>query len=760
MRIKKLLCLILSLLIIFGAVPFCAYALDKDTTATGTSVYYIETYEQLKAHALHAQADCRYILNNDIVQEDNLNDMEITIPAGVVFNLDLNGYNIKRITQGNDCALFRIKSDGRMTIIDTSENKTGGCSFSEGYSDYYKAVFINDGGELEIFGGYYEIFSPYEQGECSIVRITSGYTNIYDGTFDSSASWGGDTISVGHYSYFYDTPYVVIFGGDFYGKYSNIDVSPMGNYLNYGKEYPDGSLHPSVYVLGGNFYITKKSEHSGFCYCNNSWGRVIVAQGKVPYKCLNSIDQRFLDGVSKKYTTDTIDDYTEGYYEVTAPPVIMSEGIDYYYRLINLCRKADVNSYGKFVYDMHKEDFDYILSSIDTIIVSETDTDSPEIRLENRTTDHQYINWYIVDESDYNGKDTKWTHLGDIQNVSQWTPEERPEEGKNYIIRMVATNSKLETYEDLIRLSYEPLKKTEIVDSVKVSDIRTPFAGDNPDFEFSAEETFYINGIYWTDITYPENKVSLKETDTFEAGHKYELQVWIRTNEFYNFKTDSDDCIDIKAFADNKEAEVILPGTAISAELALIFTVPEESETTASTDPTEFSESTESTKATEVTEATETTNATESTALTEPANSTEPTEVTKPSDSTDPTESETASATESTAGNNNNPTVTTKPAENTKPSEGTESTPAINTKPSKPVEEKGILGDVDYNGKVNIKDATMIQKFAAKIISLTDAEKLRADVNADAKVNVKDATAIQKYAAKIETGFPIGEPVK
>ena len=39
-------------------------------------------------------------------------------------------------------------------------------------------------------------------------------------------------------------------------------------------------------------------------------------------------------------------------------------------------------------------------------------------------------------------------------------------------------------------------------------------------------------------------------------------------------------------------------------------------------------------------------------------------------------------------------------------------------------------------------------------------QKLRADVNADAKVNIKDATAIQKFVAKIETGYPIGKPIQ
>ncbi|MBQ8572458.1 MAG: hypothetical protein IJ451_03220, partial [Ruminococcus sp.] len=37
------------------------------------------------------------------------------------------------------------------------------------------------------------------------------------------------------------------------------------------------------------------------------------------------------------------------------------------------------------------------------------------------------------------------------------------------------------------------------------------------------------------------------------------------------------------------------------------------------------------------------------------------------------------------------------------------------TEPSEPVVDKGILGDVDGNGKVNIKDATAIQKRLANI---------------------------------------------
>ncbi len=165
-----------------------------------------------------------------------------------------------------------------------------------------------------------------------------------------------------------------------------------------------------------------------------------------------------------------------------------------------------------------------------------------------------------------------------------------------------------------------------------------------------------------------------------------------------------------------------------------------------STDPTEATtESTAVTDSTEVT--TESTAVTDSTeATTESTVATDPAEVTTESSVvTDPTK----------------PFGTTEPSsgDDTKPSDTTEPSTGDDTKPSELVVDKGILGDVNGDGKVNIKDATMIQKAAAKILSLTDDEKLRADVNSDNKNNVKDATAIQKFVAKIETGFLIGEPI-
>ncbi len=119
---------------------------------------------------------------------------------------------------------------------------------------------------------------------------------------------------------------------------------------------------------------------------------------------------------------------------------------------------------------------------------------------------------------------------------------------------------------------------------------------------------------------------------------------------------------------------------------------------------------------------------------------------------TEPTTNPTTVTTEPTS-TATTPTQVTGPTNNT----------AATTEPTAPtatVEQKTyLLGDADLDEKINVKDATLIQKHAAKMLTLIGDATYCADVNADAKINVKDATAIQKYVAKIEIEYPIGEMV-
>ena len=65
------------------------------------------------------------------------------------------------------------------------------------------------------------------------------------------------------------------------------------------------------------------------------------------------------------------------------------------------------------------------------------------------------------------------------------------------------------------------------------------------------------------------------------------------------------------------------------------------------------------------------------------------------------------------------------------------------------VSAKLIVGDVDENGKVNVRDATNIQKFLAALIDLTEQQLKAADTDGNNKVNIKDATSVQKWLAHL-----------
>ncbi|MBQ7874945.1 MAG: leucine-rich repeat protein, partial [Oscillospiraceae bacterium] len=64
-------------------------------------------------------------------------------------------------------------------------------------------------------------------------------------------------------------------------------------------------------------------------------------------------------------------------------------------------------------------------------------------------------------------------------------------------------------------------------------------------------------------------------------------------------------------------------------------------------------------------------------------------------------------------------------------------------------------GDINSDGKVNVIDANIARRAAAKLITLDESQVKAADVSGDGKVNVLDANIIRRYAAKLITSFPV-----
>ncbi|MBQ7874505.1 MAG: leucine-rich repeat protein [Oscillospiraceae bacterium] len=67
-----------------------------------------------------------------------------------------------------------------------------------------------------------------------------------------------------------------------------------------------------------------------------------------------------------------------------------------------------------------------------------------------------------------------------------------------------------------------------------------------------------------------------------------------------------------------------------------------------------------------------------------------------------------------------------------------------------------IYGDLNDDGKINVIDANMVRRAAARLIELDETHEKAADVSGDGKVNVIDANVVRRYAAKLIDSFPVG----
>ena len=61
--------------------------------------------------------------------------------------------------------------------------------------------------------------------------------------------------------------------------------------------------------------------------------------------------------------------------------------------------------------------------------------------------------------------------------------------------------------------------------------------------------------------------------------------------------------------------------------------------------------------------------------------------------------------------------------------------------------EDAKLGDVNFDGVIDITDATLIQKASIDLVEFSELQNNLADYNGDGRVSVLDTTAIQRMLA-------------
>lgn len=81
--------------------------------------------------------------------------------------------------------------------------------------------------------------------------------------------------------------------------------------------------------------------------------------------------------------------------------------------------------------------------------------------------------------------------------------------------------------------------------------------------------------------------------------------------------------------------------------------------------------------------------------------------------------------------------------------------PTVPTDPANP--EVTLYGDADLDGYITVKDATLIQRYVAMLVSFSSTQFLNGDTNKDGVVNIVDATNIQKFLALLIDDFPANQ---
>lgn len=81
----------------------------------------------------------------------------------------------------------------------------------------------------------------------------------------------------------------------------------------------------------------------------------------------------------------------------------------------------------------------------------------------------------------------------------------------------------------------------------------------------------------------------------------------------------------------------------------------------------------------------------------------------------------------------------------------TPDTPDTPDNPDTDDDTKPLMGDINGDGAVTVKDASMVQQYVLEILKFTDVQKSLADMNGDGRISLKDASVIQRKTLSVYT---------
>ena len=258
--------------VVIAAIP----AVDVDATEPGTTettkVAKVGDTQYGKIADAIAQADGKtVVLLTDVMES-------ITIDTGKTVTLDLAGHKITNVETGKNTgtnANSTIVVKGTLTVIDSSESKSGEVVMTHEGNNGMAALYVTATGTATINGGYFH--NTYALSYYVVKNL--GTVTINDGKFynESVGKDGSD-------------PSSVIANGYFWNKESNGVENPVAKMTITGGEFKGKAYVKNDYfgemtITGGTFDV---GEIRGAAIANQSKLTIGDGNGKVPSFTFNN----------------------------------------------------------------------------------------------------------------------------------------------------------------------------------------------------------------------------------------------------------------------------------------------------------------------------------------------------------------------------------------------------------------------------------------------------------------------------------------
>ena len=172
--------------------------------------YYMTLQQAVDA----AEDDETVVLLKDVEVGEAGNDATGLVVSGTV-TVDFNGFTVSNV--GTGYAVVVSGSDAKVTLIDSSEEQTGGIYGGSGGDN--QALRVESGATLDIYGGNYNVGGDAQgKGNSTVAIRTNSTVNIYGGRFASEKAYKGKYFVLNVQQTTGASGFIKVYGGTFVGQ--------------------------------------------------------------------------------------------------------------------------------------------------------------------------------------------------------------------------------------------------------------------------------------------------------------------------------------------------------------------------------------------------------------------------------------------------------------------------------------------------------------------------------------------------------------